>query len=101
MHSSFFRGCFSDFLSSTHINVAATKHGAICITNNGACLYAIDESVATEWSAIGGVGNYIKITFARTFVVNTLRLMQRGNTKEQNKKIQLDFSGGESTSVSK
>ena len=99
----------SAYLSCAYINVASSANGGKCVNASGSpetCQRAIDGShsnatVSNEWYYTGaGVGSWIKIQFARKYIINTIRLKQRPHIVEQSKGLKLSFMDGSEAYVS-
>ena len=89
--------------------MASAFNGGKCVgasENSHSCSKVIDgQAVAGnssyEWNAAEtGVGSWVKIQFARKYLINTIRVMQRASAVEQNKGLRLEFSDGSEAFVS-
>ena len=89
--------------------MAGSSNGGKCVGASGnyaICNRAIDGSsasgtIAKEWFHDGGgVGSWIKIQFARQYIINTIRVMQRASAVEQSRGLKLTFMNGSEAFVS-
>ena len=60
----------------------------------------LDDDTTSEWSGDGGVGQWLKIKFAREYLINTIRVMQKSTATDQIKGLRLEFSDGSEAFVS-
>lgn len=97
------------YLRCAYHNVAVQNNGGTCAgasDNQADCGRAIDDSyesgtTANEWIVTGGgVGIWLKIEFARKYLINTIRVMQRPAQDEQSKGLKLTFVDGSEAFVS-
>ena len=100
---------FLEYLRCAYFNVAGGANGGKCVGASGnyaACHRAIDGSSASGttdngWAHAGaGVGSWIKIEFARQYLINTIRVMQRPTAVEQSRGLKLTFMNGSEAFVS-
>ena len=62
---------------------------------------AVGGTINYEWYPTGGgVGLWVKIQFARPYLINTIRVKQRSSAAEQNKGLKLTFMDSSEAYVS-
>ena len=98
-----------EHLRCAYSNVALASYGGQCVdasASSSSCGLVIDGNAeagttSSEWAYSGaGVGSWVQINFTRKFVINTIRVKQRGYAAEQNKGLKLTFMDGSEEYVS-
>lgn len=104
-----FQCCSSEYLGCAYINTALVTNGGQCVGashSQPTCGRAIDGlagggTTDNEWIHVaGGVGIWVKIQFARPYLINSIRVKQRPKVVEQSKGLKLTFMDGSEAYVS-
>lgn len=101
---------FPAWLQCTHLNVAAEKNGATCISSSSEagreCNKTIDgrteagsKNHTFAFNSTQSANHSIKIQFTRHFLVNKLRVMQLDSDSTQISSVRLEFSDFSSEEV--
>ena len=89
---------------SESVNVASRTQGAKCVSQTSKfsedfdCNLALDGLVETEWALSTGLGS-MAIHFDKEYLVDRIRLMQRGFDTTGLKKIEIQFPDGSKQEV--